>query len=76
MNVVVLKTNVSTKKKVNRLKCMIDTIPQLNRWSVDLEDVDHVLRVETLNPITELDLMTLVQAGGFSCEIMSDDILR
>lgn len=41
------------------------------RWSVDLEDVDKVLRIETRNNLTESYFSNLLLSIGVKCTVMT-----
>ncbi|TYA71548.1 hypothetical protein [Seonamhaeicola marinus] len=64
----VLKTDIDTKLGVNTLKLLFNAHPQIVRWSIDQEDIDKVLRIETTKTISTEDIIEQVQARGFYCE--------
>ncbi len=61
----ILKTNIRSKKKLQLLSPVFNGHRSIQRWSVDLEDVDKVLRVETNEPIEEHEIIQLVEKHGF-----------
>ena len=66
MNVYVFKTSISQKdiRMVNRtLRTLITT----GRWNFDLEDVDNILRIESLDNIAE-SVCYHLGMDGFYCE--------
>jgi len=66
MEVLVFKTNVTSKRKVNKVKALLTSFPTILQWNFDLEDCDKVLRIETsgLHPAT---VESLLHTAGFSC---------
>ncbi|WP_406684073.1 hypothetical protein N1F78_15490 [Seonamhaeicola sp. MEBiC1930] len=64
----ILKTNIKSKPAVNTLKLLFNAHPDIVRWSIDLEDIDKVLRVETNNNIEQEDIIEQVSSRGFYCE--------
>ena len=66
MEILVFKTNVSSKRKVSRLRPLLTSVAAIKQWNFDLEDCDNVLRIET----TGLNIRyveTLLQNAGFDC---------
>ena len=72
MDVLIFKTNISSKKSVLELEPVLEEHPYVIIWSVDTEDIDNVLRVETSGSISEYDIIDLVRTHGFYCEVLSD----
>lgn len=68
----IFKTNIETKLAVNTLKLLFNSHPGIYSWSIDLEDVDKVLRVETNNTLYQEDIIEQVTARGFYCNELKD----
>jgi len=69
MNILVFKTNIDTNKKFNYVGQILNNIPQIRQWSVDLEDIDKVLRIEAEGvELTELDVIELLNREYIVCE--------
>ncbi|WP_248723367.1 hypothetical protein [Seonamhaeicola sp. ML3] len=64
----ILKTNITSKPAVNTLKLLFNAHPDIVRWSIDLEDIDKVLRIETNSNLQQEDIIEQVTARGFYCE--------
>ena len=66
MEVLVFKTNVTSKRKVNKVKALLTSFPSIRQWNFDLDDCDKVLRIEAigLHPTT---VDWLLHTAGFSC---------
>ncbi len=65
----VFKTDIDTP---NKARLIIDQLLQLHpagRITIDLEDCDNVLRVET-KQATNSDIINVVHKKGFECEIL------
>ena len=66
MEILVFKTNVTSKKKVSIIAPMLSSFPTIRQWSFDLEDRDKVLRIESteFNP-GSVEFLLLM--AGFNC---------
>ena len=51
-NILIFKTNIQTEFDKLRIKNVLDASQRVLKWSIDMEDVDHVLRVvsDSLSP--------------------------
>ena len=67
MNVLVFKTDLQTRKRVNAIGSLFDEHPGIQIWSVDVEDVDNVLRIEAEDNLLESDIIRLTQPCVFNC---------
>jgi hypothetical protein len=65
MEILILKTNVSSRKKVRELSSVFDSHGAIKRWSVDTEDRHNVLRIEAGNGFGMGDAIELIQSRGF-----------
>ena len=68
----ILRTDIKTKKKVKEIKPVLNNHPFILNWTVDLEDVDNVLRIESMSDLYEKDVIGLVRENGFFCESLPD----
>ncbi|MFN0730223.1 hypothetical protein [Polaribacter gochangensis] len=68
MQLIILRTDIKTKKKVKQIKPLLNQHPIITSWSIDLEDIDNVLRVEANDNLHENDVKNIVQKEGFYCE--------
>ena len=68
MNVLILKSNICSRKKVRRVAKALDSHPVIERWTVDREDCDHVLRIECHIALTDSDIDALIRPYGLYCE--------
>jgi hypothetical protein len=60
-----------TPQNVERIKLLVGRYFESN-LSVDLEDEDHVMRIETENEIHENEIIQLTKKNGFLCEMLTD----
>ena len=67
MEVLVFKTNVTSKRKVSRVRPLLTSFPTIQQWNFDLEDCDKILRIEAtdLHPDS---VESLLHTAGFSCK--------
>ncbi|MTI30226.1 hypothetical protein [Xanthovirga aplysinae] len=68
----IFRTDIKTRKKVKVIKPLFNNHPLIVKWSVDTEDIDNVLRIETINDISENEIIILLKACGFHCEPLED----
>jgi hypothetical protein len=72
MKLLILRTNIKTKKKVKTIKPLFNNHPTIFNWSVDTEDIDNVLRIEAQDNLSENEIIHLVKTCGFYCEALPD----
>ncbi len=70
--VLVFKTSVTTSRKVSKIKPLLDNlIDKCGEWNFDLEDCDHILRVEAVSVQAAVIIKNLKNAG-FCCTELDD----
>ncbi|MGB0390192.1 MAG: hypothetical protein ACPGD5_01395 [Salibacteraceae bacterium] len=67
-NVIVLKTDIQTERKLRLFCPILDNHSEIKSWSIDLEDCDKVLRIEAKPILKEQEIMHLMLKHGFSGE--------
>lgn len=72
MEILIFRTDIKTRKKVKAVQPIFNRHPDILKWSVDTEDIDNVLRVETQSRLREHDIIGLTRSCGFHCEILMD----
>lgn len=72
MELLIFQTNIASKKKVDLLTPMFNKHTEILNWSVDLEDIDRVLRIEAASSLLESDVIELVQLQGFTIEVLEE----
>ncbi len=72
MKLFILKTNIKSQLQVNKLRPVFQRYNHIARWTVDLDDVDRVLKVETKVDAEQAELINLVRKQGIYCEELPD----
>ncbi len=72
MELLIFQTDIKSKKKVRSLKPVFNNHSEIIKWSVDLEDIDNVLRIEATKNVSEKDIIDLIQVKGFYIKTMLD----
>ncbi len=72
MNVLVLKTKLSSQREIENVRPLLDMHPQINRWNVDSDDIDNVLRIEASGHLKEEHVKTILRQYDIPCELMQD----
>jgi len=67
MEVLVFKTNVTSRRKVGMVAPLLTSFPTIRRWNFDLQDCDKVLRIEATDLKPSLVEQLLLKAG-FNCQ--------
>ena len=72
--ILVFRTNINTDERIHRAACRLCKLLGRSagagcRWSIDLEDCDNVLRIET-ESVTETDIIRLLQKAGLECNVL------
>ena len=70
--VLIFKTNVDSNYDVTIVNSILSKFPQIKRSTIDLRDVDKVLRVECGNNIEMELIINKINQLGFSCEELPD----
>lgn len=71
MEILVFKTNVETMNHIRKLYPLLKAIQGILKWNIDTEDVDRILRVETVNVSPDKIEMAL-QSVGYYCKELED----
>jgi len=72
MKLLIFKTDIGTKSKLRGVKPVFNNHTTIKKWTVDMEDVDNVLRIEAVEPIDETQVIGLMEQRGFRCEVLTD----
>ncbi len=71
MHTLIFKTNIQSEQALKELDMLLHKTAECIDWSVDTEDIDKVLRVNSsINNTTQI-INTLKQAG-YICEELPD----
>ena len=69
-DILVFKTNLRFKKDVKQVEDLLNAVKGIVRWTVDTEDCDKVLRIESKN-ISTHEIITILHSAGYFCEEMT-----
>lgn len=72
MKLFIYGTDIDTKKKEDSIRQLFNQDNNIINVSIDLEDVDNVLRVEATDITTEADIINKVKEKGFNCMELAD----
>jgi hypothetical protein len=67
----VFKTSVKTKSDVKKLKPHIDDLLPNAKWNFDLQDRDHIFRIDSEENIV-LKVTDLLSMHNYTCEELAD----
>ena len=69
----VFRTSVYAKEDAAKLKPVLNSLMQQgDKWNFDLEDCDHILRVET-KTLTAKEIIYQLEKAGYYCAELEDD---
>ncbi len=71
MDIFIFRTTIHTANDRLRVAQVFDNLPGVNKWTVDLDDCDRVLRVVCTN-LAPSRIERGVQALGYECEELPD----
>lgn len=63
--IIILKTDIQSVDKIAELRPVFDNHVGIKKWSIDLEDIDKVLRIEVIPLLTKQDILELMYSCGF-----------
>lgn len=72
MEILVFKTNIQPVEKTQVVMPLFNSIDGINKWNIDHEDIDNVLRIEAEDFLSESDIIDQVKSCGFLCEVLPD----
>ncbi|WP_034041158.1 hypothetical protein [Wocania ichthyoenteri] len=68
----ILKTDIKTSEKVKIIEPFLNNHSRIIKWSIDIEDIDNVLKIEVNYNLEEEDLITQIKKIGFYCDTLAD----
>ncbi len=69
MKLYIFKTNIQSAEKANNISHIFKH-PLIKRWTIDTEDIDKVLKVETAKQLPESFIINEIQERGYACELL------
>jgi hypothetical protein len=71
LDILIFRTNIRDKKDLARVAPLLRSEQRIRYWTVDLGDIDKVLRVES-EQLTIGQVSRLIRQQGFECEELTD----
>lgn len=71
VNILVFKTNLNSPSDVQAVAPAMDASAVILNWSVDVDDIDKVLRIESLRENPN-EIIEVVRLAGYQCEALPD----
>ncbi|WP_341215493.1 hypothetical protein [uncultured Wocania sp.] len=68
----ILKTDIKTREKVRIIESFLNNHSRIIKWSIDIEDIDKVLKIEVNYNLEEEDLINQIKKIGFYCDTLAD----
>ena len=66
------KTDIETKNKVKTIKLFLDSHPSVIKWSIDIQNIDNVLKIEAKNDLSKNHIINQIKTQGFYCYPLAD----
>jgi hypothetical protein len=70
-DILVFKTSIDSEHDLERIARVLDRDQRIRKWNVDLEDIDHILRIESREHDPAF-IIQLISHEGFFCEELPD----
>lgn len=67
MDILIFKTDVTSKRKVSKVNTLLTSLPAVQQWNFDLEDCDNILRIVS-NGLSPRHVESALQSAGIGCE--------
>lgn len=71
MSVYVFKTDINSASLIESVKPLLNSYQYISDWSIDIEDIDNVLRVISVE-LLENEIIQIIKSKGFICEALPD----
>ncbi|MGH1385265.1 hypothetical protein [Kordia sp.] len=72
MEILIFQTNIKSAENVASIEPVLNNHTHILNWSIDLEDIDNVLRIETTASLTEKAVIEMVKEHDFTIEALAD----
>lgn len=66
-SILIFKTNITTFEQVIKVNSILSGQSEIQKWNVDIEDCDKVLRIETSEPETK-NVIDILKPHHIYCE--------
>lgn len=71
MDILIFKTNLENPELISRAKPLLQNIEGIQKWNVDAQDCDNVLRIEAVQ-VSPRSIENVLQGAGYYCEELQD----
>lgn len=68
----ILKTEIKGEEELGQIEALLNSHPDIKKWSIDLEDIDNVMRVECDKRLKEKQLLKLIRSTNINCEPLEE----
>ena len=72
MKILILKTDLQDDEAVDQVQDLLNSHPDIEKWTVDTEDIDKVLRIEANDELSYDEVIAMVNYQNFHCEELED----
>lgn len=70
-NLFIFGTNLQTEKDKQVISKVLNSNHEIERWNIDLEDIDSVLRIESQS-LTPEQIIKIITEQDFKCSELSE----
>jgi hypothetical protein len=70
--IMVFSTSVDSHQKIELISSKLTNNKSIYSWSIDTADVDNVLRIVSVVPLAEQEVVDLIESSGFICTLLPD----
>ena len=67
----VFRTNINSVSLIESVKPLLNSCQYISDWSIDIEDIDNVLRIISVE-LLENEIIQIIKNKGFICEALPD----
>jgi len=68
-NILIFATDIKTESEKQQISSCLDTHLEISKWTIDQEDIDCVLRIES-DTLNEEQIIQLISEYHFSCRTL------
>ncbi|MBL4706937.1 MAG: hypothetical protein JKY48_00660 [Flavobacteriales bacterium] len=68
MELLIFKTNIESERKIRKLERKFSSFSNIKSWTIDVDDIDRVLKVRVERASNQFEVKSLVNNCGFICE--------
>jgi|TARA_R110000851_G_scaffold144049_1_gene283088 hypothetical protein len=71
MELLIFQTDIKSRNKVKSIEPILNNHSDILKWTIDLEDIDNVLRIEATTNLLEEEVIDLIKDKGFYIQTLS-----